>query len=243
MTRHPGSKPNPRELRDCLLGHFRVLRIPITSEQFDAVIARAEREHLSHLDFLEALIAEQAHQRRERGIQHRIREARFREPRNLETFDWKFNAPTIDRLQIEELATSDFIRRKDNLVMVGQSGVGKSHIMQALGRRACTLGYRVRYTTSAALLKDLTASLADQTGCVTESAGYQRFARPGRARLPPSRKRHNPQTQRLARVNALPEAPPKVSCTRPDLARTSTLLQTLRPADHRRVWFRQDRTR
>jgi len=159
-TRQTSSHKN---LRDRLLDHFAVLRIPITPEQFDAVIARAEREHLAHLDFLEALIAEQANQRRERGIQHRIREARFREPRNLETFDWKFNAPTIDRVQIEELATSDFIRRKDNLVMVGQSGVGKSHILQSLGRRACALGYRVRYTTSAALLKDLTASLADQT--------------------------------------------------------------------------------
>jgi len=155
--------PNPKNLRDRLLEHFAVLRIPITPGQFDAVIARAEREHLSHLDFLEALIAEQANQRRERGIQNRIREAHFREPRNLETFDWKFNAATIDRVQIEELATSDFIRRKDNLVMVGQSGVGKSHIVQSLGRRACALGYRVRYTTSAALLKDLTARLADQT--------------------------------------------------------------------------------
>lgn len=163
MTSHPGSKPRPRDLRDRLLEHFKVLRIPLTPEQFDAATRKAEREHLSHLEFLEALIAEQANQRRERGIQYRIREAGFRESRNLEAFDWKFNAATIDRVQIEELATGDFIRRKDNLVMVGQSGVGKSHIVQSLGRRACALGYRVRYTTSAVLLKDLTARLADQT--------------------------------------------------------------------------------
>ncbi|MFH0981258.1 MAG: ATP-binding protein, partial [Planctomycetota bacterium] len=148
---------NPQNLRDRLLDHFGVLRIPITPGQFDAVTRKAEREHLSHLEFLEALIAEQANQRRERSIQHRIREAHFREPRDLEAFDWKFNAATIDRVQIEELATGDFVRRNDNLVMVGQSGVGKSHIVQSLGRRACALGYRVRYTTSAALLKDLTA--------------------------------------------------------------------------------------
>jgi len=90
MARHPGNKPHPGELRDRLLGHFRVLRIPLTPEQFDAAVARAEGEHLSHLEFLESLIAEQADQRRERSIQRRIREARFREPRNLETFDWKF---------------------------------------------------------------------------------------------------------------------------------------------------------
>jgi len=174
MARHPGNKPHPGELRDRLLGHFRVLRIPLTPEQFDAAVARAEREHLSHLEFLETLIAEQADQRRERSIQRRIHEARFREAQRLESFDWKFNAPAIDRVQIEELATGDFIRRKDNLVLVGQSGVGKSHILQALGRRACALGYRVRYTTSAALLKDLTASLADQT-LPERLRYYQRF--------------------------------------------------------------------
>jgi hypothetical protein len=65
--------PNPQNLRDRLLDHFSVLRIPITPGQFDAVMARAEREHLSHLEFLEALIGEQANQRRERSIQYRTR--------------------------------------------------------------------------------------------------------------------------------------------------------------------------
>lgn len=64
---------------------------------------------------------------------------------------------------MEELATADFIRRGNNIVVVGQSGVGKSHLMQSVGQSACVLGYRVRSTTSAALLTDLTASLADQT--------------------------------------------------------------------------------
>ena len=66
-------------------------------------------------------------------------------------------------MQLEELATGDFIRLKANLVMVGWSGIGKSHIIQALGHRACMHGYRVLYRTSAQLLEDLTASLADKT--------------------------------------------------------------------------------
>jgi DNA replication protein DnaC len=61
------------------------------------------------------------------------------------------------------LATGEFIRRRENLVLVGQSGVGKSHLIQSIGQAACVLGYRVRYATSAGLLEDLTASLADQT--------------------------------------------------------------------------------
>ncbi len=64
---------------------------------------------------------------------------------------------------MEELATGDFIRRRANLIFVGWSGVGKSHIVQALGLKACVAGYRVCYRTSAALLAELTASLADKT--------------------------------------------------------------------------------
>lgn len=61
------------------------------------------------------------------------------------------------------MATAAFIGRRDNLVLVGQSGVGKSRIIQSIGQAACVVGYRVRYTTSADLLVDLTASLADHT--------------------------------------------------------------------------------
>jgi DNA replication protein DnaC len=66
-------------------------------------------------------------------------------------------------MQIEGLATGDFIPRHNNLLMVGWSGIGKSHIIQALGQRACVNGYRVLDQTSAQLLPDLTASLADKT--------------------------------------------------------------------------------
>lgn len=156
-------KPATPDLSERLLQDFAALRIPLRREQLEAVLRRAEQERLSHLDVLRLLIGEQADQRRERSIAQRIRTARFREVKTLATFDWHFNAPAIDRVQIEELATGAFIGRHDNLVLVGQSGVGKSHLIQAIGHLACQQGYRVRYTTSAGLLQDLTASLADQT--------------------------------------------------------------------------------
>ena len=109
------------------------------------------------------LIAEQANQRRERSIARRLRQASLSDFKPLSEFDWEFNKAAIDRVQIEELATGAFIGRKDNLLIVGQSGVGKSFLVTAIGGSACALGYSVRYTTSAALLQDLTASLADQT--------------------------------------------------------------------------------
>jgi len=129
----------------------------------DAALARAEREGLSHLNLLALIFGEPAARSRQRAIERRMREAKFREDKNLTEFDWKFNAGAIDRSQIEQLATGEFLRRRENLVMVGQSGVGKSHLLQALARRYCEQGYRVRYTTSADLLEDLRASLADQS--------------------------------------------------------------------------------
>ena len=161
--------PTPRpantgpDLREQVLSDFSNLRVPLRPEQLDAALARAARDGLAHLEFLRVLIGEQAQQRRERSIAHRLREAHFRDQPTLADFDWHFNAGAIDRAQIETLAAADFIRQRQNLVLVGQSGVGKSHLIQAIGQSACVLGYRVRYTTSAGVLEDLTASLADQT--------------------------------------------------------------------------------
>jgi DNA replication protein DnaC len=149
--------------RERILADFAALKVPLGAEQLDAVLARATREGLSHQQFLHLLVAEQANQRRERAIAYRIREARFHERKPLSAFDWEFNKQAIDRSQIEELATGTFIERQDNLVFVGQTGVGKSCLIQAIGEAACVLGYSVRYTTSAELLVDLTASLADRS--------------------------------------------------------------------------------
>jgi DNA replication protein DnaC len=153
----------PQDLREQLLTDFHTLKVPLAQAELDALLARAEREGLSHLEFVHLLVAEQARQRRERSIARRIQQAEFQELKTLADFDWDFNAKTINRVQIEELATCAFIRRQDNLVLVGQSGVGKSRIVQSIGQNACVQGLRVRYITSGQLLLDLKASLADQT--------------------------------------------------------------------------------
>jgi DNA replication protein DnaC len=163
-TRRPSlAKSAGTELRRKILEDFQALGIPLLPEQLDAVAGRAESEGLSHLEFLRALIGEQADGRRDRRIARRIRDAGFAEERTLADFDWQFNAAVIDRVQIEALARGEFIGRHQNLVWVGQSGVGKSHLIQAIGRSACAAGSRVRYETSASVLQDLTAALADQT--------------------------------------------------------------------------------
>ena len=134
----------------------------MTAEQLDAALQQAQDAGLSHLDFLHRLLADQAGLRRQRRIERLIKDARFREALPLSTFDWTFN-PAIPRVQIEALAQGDFIRRKQNVVFVGQSGLGKSRLIQSIGLAACTLGHKVHYVTSGELLEDLTAALADQT--------------------------------------------------------------------------------
>jgi DNA replication protein DnaC len=154
------TKPAPR---DEILADFDELGIRCSGDQFDEIARQAEKNNLSHLEFVQRLLSPIAAERRQRSIERRIAQARFPdEAATLESFDWKFNG-TLDRVQIEELATADFVRRRDNLVFAGQSGLGKSHIMQSIGRRACVAGYRVRYITSGELLGELGASLADGT--------------------------------------------------------------------------------
>lgn len=149
-------------LRERILEHLGVLRIPMSAENLELTLATAEKEGLAHLELLDRLLGHAAARRRERAIQRRVDAAHFAERQMIETFDWKFNK-TIDRTQIEGLASGDFIKRAANLIMVGQSGVGKSHLVQAVGLRACSLGFRVLYTTSSQILAQLTASLADKT--------------------------------------------------------------------------------
>ena len=158
-----GNSPAAGSLRETILDDFSALRIPISGEALDAALREAEGGRLSYLEFLRRVISQQARGRRERAIERRIRQARFGEMKTLEDFNWQFNAAFIDRVQVEALATGEFVGRKDNLVMLGRSGIGKTHIVKAVGHRLCALGYKVRYATSAELLQKLTASLADQT--------------------------------------------------------------------------------
>jgi DNA replication protein DnaC len=127
MSRRPKkdgkNEPNPN-LRDQILADFATLRVPVTAEQLDEVLKGAQDAGWSHLEFLHRLLADQAGLRRQRRIERLIREARFREALPLSTFNWNFN-PAIPRLKIEALAQGDFIRRKQNVVFVGQSGLGK----------------------------------------------------------------------------------------------------------------------
>jgi DNA replication protein DnaC len=154
---------NESSFREQIFDSLAGLRIPLSREEFDAVVTAAEKKQLSHLEFLARFLSGPASERLERSIQRRIDQAKFPTSATLESFDWEFNRKTIPRAPFEQLATGDFLERQQNVAFVGKSGTGKSHLIQGIGRACCVLGYRVRYTTSADLLEDLSAAAGDNT--------------------------------------------------------------------------------
>jgi DNA replication protein DnaC len=150
-------------LHDNVAESLRTLGVALTPEALDAALSMAEKESLGHLEFLHRLLAGPAELKLQRALERRLNAARFRERTTLSGFDWEFNAKGVDRRNIEQLATCDFVRRHENVILVGQTGLGKSRILQAVGHAACVQGYRVRYATSARLLQEFTAALADGT--------------------------------------------------------------------------------
>lgn len=108
------------------------------------------------------MFAEEASRKLEQRVARRFQVSGLREKKTLEGFDFNFQ-PSLDKSLVLELGGLDFVRRRDDLVLTGSAGTGKSHILKALVMRACDKGIRVRYARCVDLLDDLFAGLADGT--------------------------------------------------------------------------------
>jgi DNA replication protein DnaC len=114
----------------------------------------------SVLDGLERVLRTEVDRRRENRITRRIDDSKLPDRPTLETFDFDFQ-PGLDKGLVLDLATLAWVDRREDLLLVGQSGTGKSHIAKALCLIACSQERRVLYTTCASMMVDLNASLAD----------------------------------------------------------------------------------
>jgi DNA replication protein DnaC len=123
---------------------------------------QAIEDKLSYVEFLERLLEDEVERRGQKQLSLRLRRASFNSEKTLEGFDWSFN-PNINRQQILDLATCQWIERKETVLVVGPSGVGKSHIAQALGHEAGRRGYGVVFTPEAKMLGHLHGGRADGT--------------------------------------------------------------------------------
>jgi DNA replication protein DnaC len=140
---------------------LRQLRLGGMADVLAVRAQQARANNLGPLDFLAMLVHDELERRRDRLVTRRVKSAGFRDIKTLDTFDWSFNAG-FDRAQIFDLATSRFIEQHDDVLMLGNAGVGKSHIAQAIGLAAIHAGFHVLYREAHVLFEELL--LADAIG-------------------------------------------------------------------------------
>jgi len=149
-------------MRDKLRALITQLRLHGMAEALDAELARAERENIPASELLHRLLAQEAASRRERSLAYRLTQARLPWQWSLDSFPFD-RQPGVSKTQIQTLAGPDFLRRADNVLLIGKPGTGKTGLAIGLLREACLNGHRGRFINAQALLDELYASLADRT--------------------------------------------------------------------------------
>ena len=135
---------------------FRALKAPAAARAMPKLVERARSEEWSYERFAEALLSTEISSRESSGGQLRIRAARFPSHKTLEEFDFTFQR-SVKKQVIEHLGQLDFLHGKENVVLLGPPGTGKTHLATAIGIRACLAGQRVIFKTATewvALLAD-----------------------------------------------------------------------------------------
>jgi hypothetical protein len=144
----------PPIVRDLVVAHTRVLKLPGVARTFESLARQARDSHWSHEDYLhEVLSAEQA-SRHESVIRQRLREARFPEVKTLDTFDFAA-ADGVNATQVHTLARGEWVTAPENLILAGPIGTGKTHLAIALGVEATRQKRRVLFTRAADLVRQL----------------------------------------------------------------------------------------
>ncbi len=135
--------------------HLTKLRLLKSRERLEAMLQKAAAEEMAYADFLEQVLAEEVDAKTIRNIAMRTAMARFPYVKPLDTFDFGYQ-PSIDKKQVQSLASCHFIEHGDNVLVLGPPGVGKTHLAVALGLKAIEAGYRVLFVTAANLIAALT---------------------------------------------------------------------------------------
>jgi DNA replication protein DnaC len=137
-----------------LLDNMKTLRLSTMIKNLEAKLRQAKETKIAYEDFFLNLNEIEVQVRKENGRKKRIKDAGFPLLKPLETFDFE-SAPDLDVRFIQELSTGTFIEEKRNIIFLGKSGTGKTHLATALGMEACTTGYRTRFVTGCGLANEL----------------------------------------------------------------------------------------
>ncbi len=137
-----------------LAHHLKQLKLPTVLREYDKVARECARDGTDHPRYLLRLIELELIDRERRTIERRIRAARFPAVKSFDTFDFAA-IPSLNKMLVLELARCEYILRRENVIALGNSGTGKTHVALALGLAACQKGFTVAFTTAAALVSQL----------------------------------------------------------------------------------------
>jgi DNA replication protein DnaC len=141
-------------MKALLTENLKKLRLSTMIRNLEALIRQAKQEKLSYEEFLLNLSEAEVQVRQENGCKRRLREAKFPILKPMETF--KFDAaPELDVRLMKELSDCDYVKKNRNIVFVGKSGTGKTHLATALGMEACKHAIRTRFVTGCGLANEL----------------------------------------------------------------------------------------
>lgn len=134
--------------------HCKALRMPMMASQFSSLAEQAVREKKTHVGYLEALLSAEMEERERNTIDRRIKEAHLPRVKTLHEFDYT-QSPMVTAAKMFELAEGGYIDRAEPVLLIGDCGTGKTHLLTGLCVAACRQKRRVRFTTAAALVNEL----------------------------------------------------------------------------------------
>ena len=138
-----------------LLGHhLKALRLPTFLREYDKVARQCAAEGADHVRYLVRLAELELIDRERRMVERRIKQAKFPAVKSLDSFDFKA-MPSLNKMLVRELARCEYVDRRENVIALGNSGAGKTHIALGLGLAARQKGLSVGFITAAALVHEL----------------------------------------------------------------------------------------
>ena len=142
--------------------HLKALRLPTFLREYEKVAMQCAKEKVDYATFLLRLAETEILERERKGTERRIKQAGFPANKTLDDFDFTAT-PSLNKKQLFELARGEWIDKKENLILMGNPGCGKSHLGMALGRSACHRGCHVRFLTAAGLINALVEARNEKT--------------------------------------------------------------------------------
>ena len=137
-----------------LAHHLKALKLPTFLREHEKLARQCAAEGADHLRYLLRLAELELIEREGRMVERRIREAHFPAVKSLDSFDF-LALPSLNKTLVLDLARGDYIGRRENVIALGNSGTGKTHVALGLGLAACQRGLSVGFTTAAALVHEL----------------------------------------------------------------------------------------